>query len=134
MGRPKQIKVSGIEFPSIKEAAAHFGVNKGNAVRRLSSGWTPEQSFELEPKPSRQAHNRVPIHSSIGKFDSIREAAQKTGIKWATIQARLAKGWSQEQALGIHAPPPPKRSGQLSAKGKSLKVFLLLQITMGKIE
>ena len=38
MGRPKQIKVSGIEFPSIKEAAAHFGVNKGNAVRRLSSG------------------------------------------------------------------------------------------------
>ena len=92
MSPPKHIKVANFTFPSIKDAAAHFGVNKGNAVRRLNSGWTPEQAFELKPRPKILAKNRVKIITSIGTFNSIREAAIQSGIRYEILRMVGAEG------------------------------------------
>ena len=44
-----KIKVKGIDFNLIKEAAEYFGVHTGNAQRRHKTGWTIEQALELSP-------------------------------------------------------------------------------------
>jgi len=118
----RKIKVANTLFASVTEAAIHFGVHKGNAVRRLNAGWTPEQALELEPKPKRQAHNKRTLITSIGVFESYRQAAITTGIQESTIQARVRKGWSHDQALELVDPPNREYSGNaLCCDGKTFK-------------
>ena len=42
-----------------------------------------------------------PITCSQGEFDSIKSAAKHFGVATSTIQGRLSKGWSMDDALGI---------------------------------
>lgn len=42
-----------------------------------------------------------PLKSSQGEFDSVKTAAEYFGVATSTIQGRLAKGWSVDEALGI---------------------------------
>ena len=88
------------EWPNLKALAEHIGAHYGNAQRRYRDGWTIEQALGLEPPPKRKANNAITIMSSIGTFESCREASQATGIKEATIVARLANGWTADEALG----------------------------------
>ena len=42
-----------------------------------------------------------PLKSSQGEFDNVKVAAEYFGLATSTIQGRLAKGWSVDEALGI---------------------------------
>jgi len=42
-----------------------------------------------------------PITCSQGEFDSIKSASKHFGVATSTIQGRLSKGWSMDEALGI---------------------------------
>jgi Zn-dependent peptidase ImmA (M78 family) len=49
----KTVTVKKHTFDSITEAAKHFEVPLSTAARRLQSGWTPEQAFNLTPPPKK---------------------------------------------------------------------------------
>lgn len=51
--RGKIISVDGCVFPSANEFADHFGKNRVRTRKRLSSGWTPRQAVDLDPRPPR---------------------------------------------------------------------------------
>ena len=59
----------------------------------------------------RIAHNARVLESSIGTFPSFRAASKATGVEEGTIQSRIAKGWSADQALGVEPAPPRKFRG-----------------------
>ena len=107
--KKKTIQLADSEFQSIKEAAAHYGIHPSTVARRLRDGWTLEQVFGLA-KRKRSAHNRVELRTSQGTFLSIRAAAEKFNLQWRTIQARLAKGWTPDEAVGIVDRPRFRRA------------------------
>ena len=122
MADKRPIEIAGNMFSSIAAAAAYFGVREQTAARRLRNGWTMAQVFGLAGKPKRIAHNRQRLESSVGRYSSLREAAKATGIKEATIQARLARGWSVEQALQLEAKPLKENKGiSITCEGTKFK-------------
>jgi group I intron endonuclease len=55
-----RITVEGVEFPSLLEAADHYGLHPACVRSRIKDlGWTIEQAFGIEPKPER-VYNRCP--------------------------------------------------------------------------
>ena len=59
-GESRFITVEGTSWPSISQAAKHYGVDPGTAAMRLRKGATPEQAFALEP-----------IYCKKGQFESM---------------------------------------------------------------
>jgi len=60
----------------------------------------------------RTAPNARVVESSKGIFPSFRAASKATGVEEGTIQSRIAKGWTEDQALGIEAPPKIEPRGK----------------------
>ncbi len=123
MKRRNAIKFRGERFASLKDLAARFDAHYGNLVRRLNAGWSTSQALGLSRAPGRNAHNAVNLDTSIGKFSSARDAARATGIKEATIVARLARGWSPDQAVGAQSPPKrnPKIGRSVVCEGRKFQ-------------
>lgn len=107
----KSIAVLGITYATVRAAANAHGLAHGNVTRRLNTGWTIEQAFELAPPPQRIAPNATKLVTGKGIFNSIREAAAAYGLEEGTIAARLRLGWTARQAVG-DAYPPRKRTGR----------------------
>lgn len=105
------IQLNGKEYATIKDASRKLGVSEFKAAKRMRAGWTPEQAFGLAAKPTRIAHNRKQLKTKFGEYSSLRDAAKATGIEEGTIQARLARGWSVEQALEQTSKPPKENKG-----------------------
>ena len=105
------IQLNGKEYATIKDASRELGVSEYKAAKRMRAGWTTEQAFGLATKPTRIAHNRLQLKTKFGEYASLRDAANATGIEEGTIQARLARGWSVEQALEQTSKPPKENSG-----------------------
>lgn len=93
------------EYLTLKELSTVYQAHYGNLVRRLRANWSMEQALNLAPKPKRKSHNGISLVTSIGTFSSCREAANATDIKEATIVARKAKGWSDDEAVGAQERP-----------------------------
>jgi len=57
-----------------------------------------------------KAHNAKEVVTSEGKYESVRDAAIKYGIKEATVHKRLRDGWPPDEAVGIikHVRTPKK--------------------------
>lgn len=105
------VTVEGVDYPTVRAAAKVYGLAHGNVTRRLNTGWTIEQAFELEPSPQHKAHNAIKLVTDKGVFNSIRDAATAYGLLGSTISQRLRLGWSDKQAVG-DAEPPRKRTGK----------------------
>ncbi|WP_241301457.1 tyrosine-type recombinase/integrase [Burkholderia stabilis] len=82
-----------------KEAGEHFGVSYKRIGQRIVSGWTIEQAVGIEP---------APIPAKIEKFElegiayeSLSAAARQYGASRNAIAARLRKGYTLEQSVGI---------------------------------
>ena len=58
----------------------------------------------------RIAHNAKEVITSDGKFQSVRQAAARYGLKEATVHKRLRDGWPPDEAVGIikHVRTPKK--------------------------
>jgi hypothetical protein len=107
MGKTTSITIGRLTFKDIKSAASHYGVHPSTGARRMRSGWTPEQAFDLAPPPSRKAHNSKLLRTAAGEFKSIREACEKLGLLEGTVASRMRLGWSVDQSLELESPPDP---------------------------
>ena len=52
-GRGEKVTCRGVVYESIWALADAFNVNRVRTRKRIKSGWTPEQSVDLEPSPPR---------------------------------------------------------------------------------
>lgn len=115
----KPITVNGITFPSLRQAAAHFGKHYGNAARRVKQGWALEEALELVPHQIKRPERGIKLTTSAGTFDSIRDAAEHFGIEEGTIHRRLSMGWTPDQAVGLEPHSrKPKQTKEIACAGK----------------
>jgi hypothetical protein len=101
----KSISVLGTTYATVRAAADAYGLVHGKVTRRLNTGWTIEQAFELEPPPQRKAPNATKLVTDKGVFNSIRDVATAYSLLESTISQRLRLGWSDKQAVGDEKPP-----------------------------
>lgn len=89
--------VGGMDFPSQKAAALHFGVDykRYNALINRN-GWTPAQALGLEPPPP---SDKKTISIDGLTFDSLASAAKHFSISRQVVYDRLKLGWDIEKAL-----------------------------------
>lgn len=133
MAKATGLQIDGKHFVSIKDACKNFGLHESTVARRLRTGWTLEQAFNKAPKPARIAHNRRQLKTKFGKYSSLRDAAKATGIEETTIQARLARGWSVEQALEQTSKPLKENKGnEIYCEGVLFKSIAAFARAYGK--
>ena len=114
-----KIIVNGHEFGSVNSAARAFGLLPNTVYYRLLKGWTPEQALGEEPGPSHadEVQKRKLIVNGR-EFGSLDSAARAFGLSRNTVDYRLLKGWTPEQALGQE--PRPHYAGRTA--GVAVKV------------
>lgn len=98
-------------FPSIRQAAVHYGIAPSIIVQRRYRGWSMEQALGLAAPPikSDSPNCRTIDVTHNGQkhcFPSLRKAAEHFGLQPSMVSKRLINGWGLEQALGIRSPPP----------------------------
>lgn len=98
MAKPVPITCEGVQFPSIKALCIHYGVVQQKVVRRLSQGWTPEQSVDLIAR-SKKGSRGIPIEFNGILYGSLVEASNAFGVDPSTVAARVRKGYSIDDAL-----------------------------------
>lgn len=104
MGIPKAIICQGTEYVSVLALAERFGIHPSTVARRLRDGWSPEEAVGLHPKPKRKGHGTSVTY--IGKkYPHLKALADALGIDDKTFRARLARGYSLEDAVSGNMKP-----------------------------
>ena len=113
------VSIGDLSFSTKNEAAAHFGIPFSRFQARLKRGWTYEEALGLVDRVNTKKGPRKP-HLFLGvKFDSISERDQYFGLNTSTIEKRLHRGWTEEQAAGLSAPPTRFRTKSGKARSHS---------------
>ena len=95
-GQSEPIIINGIEYSAVSVAARQFGMNERTVHGRLKSGLTPEQAVGIDPF---DAGNKVKITVDNKIFPSIAAAARHFGIPVYSVNNRLKRGHSIEEAF-----------------------------------
>lgn len=106
MGSEIQVYYDGkhMVYPSIKAASTAFELKPSAVVARLANGWTPEEALGVQKRVrplSKGTEIELRHEGKLKRYPTVSAAAAEFGLKPSTVSARLAKGWSVEQALGI---------------------------------
>ena len=101
MSTNKEITIEGKTFNSVTEAAKYYNLNCSTVYNRLNrGGWSIEEAFELvDIEDSKKKAKEITVEGKT--FDSIAEAAKYYNLAPGTVNTRLNKGWSIEEAFGL---------------------------------
>ena len=100
-GKHHPITVSGVEYPSVTDAAEAYGLPMDVVYRRIFKlGWTPEMALKT-PKKQRNK----PLSVGGQEFVSQRRAADAMGIDPVTFHGRLSRGMSPQDAADVDFMP-----------------------------
>jgi len=97
----REITVKGVKFISIAKAAKFYNLRTGTVNFRLQNGWSTEEALGISKRASRKAVNGVKIEVEGIVYDSLTKAANKYGIKEATVRYRLKNGWTIDKAFEL---------------------------------
>jgi group I intron endonuclease len=97
MVKPKQIVCGGITYDSILLLAQRFGIHQATIARRLRDGWSPEEAVGINTKPKRKGHGKGVTYMGE-KYPHLKALAEALGIDASAFRARLARGYSVEDA------------------------------------
>lgn len=101
---PKTFEFNGKFFNSASSLAKEHGVVASNLHRRLTEGWSLEESLELIDREYEGKPLKIDIDGQM--FASRNDAARHFGINIGTVSTRVNKqGWSIKQALELLPPP-----------------------------
>ena len=105
LGTAKSIIVDGKKFPSIAQAAEHYGIDNSVFYLRINRlKWTPEEAAGLVSKD--WVGKELPITLLGIKYQSLRAAAIELNINYKLVHDRYRmKSWTLEQAFGLVKPP-----------------------------
>lgn len=97
------VTVEGVEYKSMTEACRHYGLTEGfwfdKVSRRIRSGWTIEQAFNLEPPPPKKAPNNKITVCYGQTYNSHTELAEAYGLAQTVVSQRIREGMTPEQAV-----------------------------------
>lgn len=97
----------GKKYSNAKEIADAFNVSLKKFRWRLQEGWSLEEALELKNR----VNPRGKGFTVKGQFFATRrDAAKHFGMKEATLNKRIAEGWTLEEALGL-SPRESQRNG-----------------------
>ncbi len=88
--RTRYILVKGVKH-SLKYYCEEHGINQEKAASQFKRGWTGDEIA--------QGFKCTKVLEYASKRYSYRELAEELGMKTATLQARMAAGWSSERIL-----------------------------------
>lgn len=111
LGTAKSIIVDGKKFPSIAQAAEHYGIDISVFYLRINRlKWTPEEAAGIVFK---SWQSKPQVIKLLGKeYPSLRAAAKAFEIDYKLVHDRhKAKGWSLEEAFGLVKPPLSSKFG-----------------------
>ena len=102
----KPITIDGVVFDDHKSAADFYGLKRSAFYERLRSGYTPEQAAGIEQKPRRKKHPYAKEVTVFGELypsinQACRQLSKKSGLNFHTVQGRLHRGWSIEDAVSL---------------------------------
>jgi hypothetical protein len=105
LGTAKSITVNGKKFPSIAQAAEHYGIDISVFYLRINRlKWTPEEAAEIVSKD--WVGKELPITLLGTEYQSLRAAATELNINYKLVHDRYRmKNWTLEQAFGLEEPP-----------------------------
>lgn len=98
MATPKPITCQGIQYNSVLALSEKFGIHQSTVTRRLRDGWSPEEAVGIHPKPKRKGHGTSVTYMGE-KYPHLKALADAIGIDAKTFRARLARGYSLEDAV-----------------------------------
>ncbi len=101
MATPKSIICQGITYVSVLELSKRFRIHPSTVARRLRDGWSPEAAVGVDAKPKRQGHG-IPVTYNGKQFPHLKALADSLGIDAKVFRARLARGYSLEDAATGH--------------------------------
>ncbi len=111
LGTAKSIIVDGKKFPSIAQAAEHYGIDSSVFYLRINRlKWTPEEAAGIVHKTWQGRPQEIKL---LGKeYPSLRAAANAFEVDYKLVHDRYKKkGWSLEEALGLVKPPSSSKFG-----------------------
>lgn len=97
-GCEKCVMIDGTKFESIAAAAREYNISPNCASQRLARGWTPKQSFGIDPPPKKKKKG-----NPIAGYATVAEAARANNLAITTLHQRLKNGWDIHAALS-HKP------------------------------
>lgn len=116
--RHRRITVGGVPYASCAEAARALGVTAAVALERMRRGATAEEAFGLASLPPNfRRIGRVTVGGDV--FPDMKSAAAARGLSPVTVNRRLARGATLEQALGYEAVPVHRGRREPFVKGET---------------
>lgn len=98
MATSKAIICQDTAYVSVLALAERFGIHASTLARRLRDGWSPEEAVGVLPKPKRKGHGTSVTY--LGQnYPHMKALADALGIDAKTFRARLARGYSLEDAV-----------------------------------
>jgi len=132
VAKPKQIVCNGITYDSILLLAQQFGIHQSTIARRIRDGWSPEEAVGINTKPKRKGHG-VAVTYMGKKYPHLKALAEALGIDVSTFRARLARGYSLEDAVtGNMKPRRSTNAKSIEFEGKTFISRENLANTYGK--
>lgn len=98
MAISKAIICQDTEYDSVLALAERFGVHASTVARRLRDGWSPEEAVGVHPKPKRKGHG-ISVTYMGQNYPHLKALAEALGIDADTFRARLARGYTLEDAI-----------------------------------
>ena len=97
----RPIEVQGKTFPTLRSAAAHFGVSEANTRSRLDAlGWTVEQAVGVAPRPTDWGPKEIELEGVM--YQSLKDATKAYRLTYKKISLRLNRyGWTLEEAFEL---------------------------------
>ena len=97
---------NGKKYPNDVAMCKAYGISRQKYRYRIIAGWTQRQALGLDEPPEGTVGTSKPSYCPNGKkYPSIGAMCKAHGVGTANYYSRMKAGWTQQQALGIDAPP-----------------------------
>jgi hypothetical protein len=96
--KERSITVGGKTFIKANDAYKYFKVARGTVDGRIARGWTLDEAFGLK-KRKKVFWNQASINIKGKEFPTFLSACRFYKIKKGTVEGRIARGWSIDDAF-----------------------------------
>ena len=91
-----QVKIDGIKFDSVRDAAKYYGVSDNTARNRIKNGWDVKDAVT-----TKKINLSKKIKFNGKTFQSIRKLAKYYKVSSGTLAGKLSKGMPIKKALNL---------------------------------
>ena len=106
-------------FHSIRETAKAYDIKEATLAKRLRDGWSIAEAVGDMARPIKHPKKGTTVYCNGIKYESIFDFADAFSCNRIKIRQRLNRGWTPEEAVELHPPPPRFRNQNGSERDHS---------------